>query len=240
MAGVQNGMTTQVVADVAGPERTIGAVVEITSALTEPGVVDRHSGPERSWFAVGGIHPATRGREEEVASLLRRSGTVEIVADIEATKWMKLVSNATTLATTAILDLPMVEAAAAPAMRDLMLRSGQEALDATVGLGNPILPIFGLTPGDVARPETVVETLLDTLLDGFVLPHSTTTILQDWTKGRRSEVDDINGHVVRTLQALGRPAPVNAAVVELAHAIEDGSLEPSPALLDELTATLTA
>jgi 2-dehydropantoate 2-reductase len=240
MAGVQNGMTTQVVADVAGPERTIGAVIEITSALTEPGVVDRHSGPERSWFAVGGIHPATRGREEEVASLLRRSGTVEIVADIEATKWMKLVSNATTLATTAILDLPMVEAAAAPAMRDLMLRSGQEALDATVGLGNPILPIFGLTPGDVARPETVVETLLDTLLDGFVLPHSTTTILQDWTKGRRSEVDDINGHVVRTLQALGRPAPVNAAVVELAHAIEDGSLEPSPALLDELTATLTA
>jgi len=171
MAGVQNGMTTQVVADVAGPERTIGAVVEITSALTEPGVVDRHSGPERSWFAVGGIHPATRGREEEVASLLRRSGTVEIVEDIEATKWMKLVSNATTLATTAILDLPMVEAAAAPAMRDLMLRSGQEALDATVGLGNPILPIFGLTPGNVARPETVVETLLDTLLDGFVLPH---------------------------------------------------------------------
>jgi 2-dehydropantoate 2-reductase len=121
-----------------------------------------------------------------------------------------------------------------------MLRSGQEALDATVGLGNPILPIFGLTPADVAQPGTVVETLLDTLLDGFVLPHSTTTILQDWTKGRRSETDDINGHVVRTLQSLGRPAPVNAAVVELAHTIERGALKPSPSLLDELAATLTA
>ena len=239
MAGVQNGMTTQTVADVVGPERAIGAVIEITSALTVPGVVDRHSGPGRSWFAVGGIDPATRGREEEVASLLRHSGAVEIVDDIEATKWMKLVSNATTLATTAILGLSMVEAAALPAMRGLMLRSGQEALDATVGLGNPILPIFGLTPADVERPETVVETLLDTLLEGFVLPHSTTTILQDWTKGRRSEVDDINGHVVRTLHGLGRPAPVNAAVVELAHAVERGELEPSPSLLPELAATLT-
>jgi 2-dehydropantoate 2-reductase len=147
---------------------------------------------------------------------------------------MKLVSNATTLVTTAILGLSMVEAHALTGMRELMLRSGQEALDATVGLGNPILPIFGLRPEDVARPEAVVETLLDTLLGGFVLPHSQTTILQDWHKGRRSEVDDINGQVVRTLASLGREAPVNAAVVELAHAIERGDLRPDPANLEPL------
>jgi 2-dehydropantoate 2-reductase len=141
---------------------------------------------------------------------------------------MKLVSNATTLATTAILGLPMMKAAAIGPMRDLMIRSGQEALDAAVGLGNPILPIFGLRPDDVRRPETVVETLLDTLLAGFVLPHSTTTILQDWAKGRRSEVDDINGHVVRTLSKLARHAPVNSAVVHVAGEIERGTLQPDP------------
>src|SRR6059058_2579531 len=59
MCGVQNGMSTA--------------------------VVERHSGPERSWFAVWSIDPAARGREEEIASLLRHSGTVEIVDDIEAT-----------------------------------------------------------------------------------------------------------------------------------------------------------
>jgi 2-dehydropantoate 2-reductase len=230
MAGVQNGMTTSVVADVVGRERTIGAVIEITSAMTVPGVVDRHSGPDRSWFAVG----AAGGREEVVASLLRHSGAVEVVEEIEATKWMKLVSNATTLATTAIVGTPMVEAASIPAMRELMLRSGREALDATIGLGNPILPIFGLRPGDVSRPDSVVDVLLDTLLAGFVLPHSTTTILQDWAKGRRSEVDDINGHVVRTLRTLGRDAPVNRAVVELAREIEGGTRRPDPSLLDVL------
>ena len=234
MAGVQNGMTTGIVAEVVGDERTIGAVIEITSAMTTPGIVERHSGPNRSWFAVGSIHASTQGREEEIASLLRRSGTVEIVENIEAAKWMKLVSNATTLVTTAILGLPLVEAAEVPAMREIMLRSGQEALDATVALDNPILPIFGLAPEDVTQRGAVVETLLDTLLGGFVLPHSTTTILQDWTKGRHSEVDDINGHVVRTHESLGSRAPVNAAVVELAHAIESGTLRPDPSNLDLL------
>lgn len=243
MAGVQNGMTTSVVADVVGPERTIGAVIEITSAMTTPGVVDRHSGPDRSWFAVGSIHPSARPHEELIASILRRSGSVEIVEDIEATKWMKLVSNATTLVTSAILGMSIVEAGAIPTMRELMLRSGQEALDAAVALGNPIVPIFGLGPEDVERPGTVVATLLDRLLAGFVLPHSTSTVLQDWSKGRRSEVDDINGHVVQAAGELGSDAPTNAAVVEVAHAIERGDLEPGPSnlgLLAERAPTPTA
>jgi 2-dehydropantoate 2-reductase len=234
MAGVQNGMTTGIVADVVGRERTVGAVIEITSSLTTPGIVDRHSGRDRSWFAVGKVHPSAARHEERIASILGRSGTVEIVENIEAAKWMKLVSNATTLVTSAILGGSIVEAGAIPPMRDLMLRSGQEALDAAVALGNPIVPIFGLGPEDVARRDTVVETLLDRLLDGFVLSHSTSTILQDWGKGRRSEVDDINGHVVRAADELGWHAPVNAAVVEVAHAIERAELQPDASNLELL------
>jgi 2-dehydropantoate 2-reductase len=57
------------------------------------------------------------------------------------------------------------------------------------------VPIFGVGPEGVARPDTVVETLLDRLLAASSSRTSTDTILQDWTKGRRSEVDDINSHV---------------------------------------------
>jgi 2-dehydropantoate 2-reductase len=212
VAGVQNGMTLDAIAGVVGADRTMGCVIEITSMMFDPGVVERHSPPSRSWFAVGAVGSATVGRQEEIAGLLRHSGAVEVVEDIRATKWMKLVSNATTLVTTAILGVPMVEAAAIPAMREFMLRSGQEALDATVGLGNPVLPIFGLGPEAVSRPDTVVEVLLDTLLGGFVRPNSLTTILQDWMKGRHSE--------------LGTRAPSNEAVVEFAHRIERGELDP--------------
>lgn len=228
LVGVQNGMTVDAIASVVGAERTMGCVIEISSMMFEPGVVERHSPADRSWFAVGGIHPQVTEREAEVAALLGNSGTAEVVENIRAAKWMKLVSNATTLVTTAILGLPMLEAVAMPGMRELMIRSGQEALDAGAAQGFPVLPIFGLTSTALAQEETIVETLLDTLLAGFVLPTTKTTILQDWIKGRHSEVDDINGQVVAVSARYGLRAPVNTAVVELAHRIESGVLKPGP------------
>jgi 2-dehydropantoate 2-reductase len=237
VAGVQNGMTVDDIADVVGPERTMGCVIEVSSMMFDPGVVQRHSPPSRSWFAVGSIDAATAGREGEIADLLRLAGSVEIVDDIRSAKWMKLVSNATTLVTTAILGLPMVEAMALPGMREIMLRSGQEALDAGTALGHQVLPIFGLGPDDVRDRDTLVETLLDTLYAGFVLPSTKTTILQDWVKSRHSEVDDINGAVVAAGTRFGFPTPVNAAVVEVAHRIERHEIEPGPEnleLLEEL------
>lgn len=228
LAGVQNGTSTQTIADVVGPARTMGTVIEISSTMTVPGEVDRHSGPSRSWFAVGALPDGPAGRAEEIAGLLRHSGTVAVVDDIEATKWMKLVSNASVLVPTAMLGLPMLDAIGVPGMRELMIRSGQEALDVGRALGHPVLPIFGLRAEDIAHPDTVVATMLDFLYDGFVLPGATTTVLQDWTKSRHSEVDDINGNVVAGGARTGVPTPVNSAVVEIAHRIERGELVPDP------------
>ncbi|MGM7774720.1 ketopantoate reductase family protein [Arthrobacter sp. KNU-44] len=236
LVGVQNGMSLDIIAAAVGHHRTLGCVIEITSAMFVPGVVERHSPAERSWFAVGSFHPSTDGRENEVAGLLRHSGTVEVVGNIRAAKWMKLTSNATTLVTSAILGVPIAEAASIPKMRQLMLRSGNEALEAATLLGYPPLPIFGLSPESLEPRERLVETLLDTLIRGFVLPQSTSTVLQDWGKLRRSEVDDINGLVVNVLQGAGRSAPANAAVVSLAHRIERGQLQPGP---DNLNALLS-
>jgi 2-dehydropantoate 2-reductase len=235
LAAVQNGMSTRDVAAVVGADRTMGTVIEISSTMSEPGLVHRHSGPERSWFAVGGLPgSAARGREEEVATLLRHSGTVAVVDDIEATKWMKLVSNATVLVPTASLGLPMLDALSVPGMRELMVRSGREALDVGRVIGHPILPIFGLDEAAVAARESVVDTLLDTLYAGFVRAGATTTILQDWTKGRHSEVDDINGTVAREGRRVGVATPVNDAVIEIAHRIESGELTPEPANLERI------
>jgi 2-dehydropantoate 2-reductase len=229
LVGVQNGMTTDTVADIVGRGRTVGAVIEMASMMYQPGVVERHTPPAKSWFAVGDVDGGAPGRAAEIARVLELAGTVELVDDIYSAKWMKLTSNSTTLVSTAILGLPMLEAIAMPGMRELMIAAGQEALDAGVAAGYSILPIFGLVPEDVARPDRVVELLLDVLCERFTLPHTTTTILHDWTKGRHSEVDDINGLVVEQQRRRGAAAPVNAAIVEVAHRIERGDLKPDPA-----------
>jgi 2-dehydropantoate 2-reductase len=228
LAGVQNGMSTDTIAEVVGPDRTMGTVIEISSTMYDPGVVHRHVGHDRSWFAVGSIDPATESRRDEIAALLGHSGTVAIVDDIRSTKWMKIISNATVLVPTAIVGLPMADALTHPGMRDLMVQAGAEARDVGAAAGYPLLPIFGLSADDVSHPATVVDTLLDKLYTAFVIPGATTTVLQDWTKGRHSEVDDINGTVVADGARLGVPTPMNAAVVELAHRIERGELEPGP------------
>ena len=133
LVGVQNGMTTKVIADVVGRERTLGCVIEISSSMMVPGISVRDSNHERSWFAVGPNENESRARAEQVAELLRHAGKVSVVDNVLATKWMKLVSNATTLVSTALFGVSIHDGAANPEARDLMLRSGQEALDLATG-----------------------------------------------------------------------------------------------------------
>ncbi len=236
MAGVQNGMTTRTVQDAVGPRRTMGAVIECSATMDEPGIVHRHTPVSRSWFAVGALPGGPTDRVEDIAALLRCAGTVASVDDIEAAKWMKLVSNATLLATSAILGLPMLDALHTPGFRAVMIAAGNEALEVGAAVGHPVLPIFGLTPDEVADRSRVVETMTDKLFEGFVVPGATTTVLQDWTKGRHAEVDDLNGLVAAEGRRRGIATPVNDAVVSLARRIERAGVRPDPALLSELAA----
>ncbi|KRB38869.1 ketopantoate reductase family protein [Microbacterium sp. Root180] len=224
VAAVQNGMTTDAVAAAVGADRTVGTVIEVSSTMEEPGVVHRHTPPERSWFAV-----AASPRADHVAGLLAASGTVARFDDIASAKWMKLVSNCSVLVTTAALGLPMADAIAVPGMRDVMVRAGQEALDVGRARGHTPLPIFGLTEDDLADESAIVSTMLDTLYERFVVPAATTTVLQDWRKGRRSEAGDLNGLVASEGARLGVPTPVSDALVDLARRIERGEIAPEPA-----------
>lgn len=239
LVGVQNGMTVDAIADVVGPERTIGCVIEISSQMFEPGIIQRQSPPDRSWFAVGSIDAASAGREHEIQEILSHSGTAVISSDIRSAKWMKLISNCTTLATTAIFGVPIAEAANTPGMREIMLRSGAEALTVGQDIGLRIEPIFGLSEDDVQQTNRLVEMLLDKLTSTYILSDTITTVLQDHMKNRKSEVENINGWVVEEQLKLGKAAPVNAAVVEISERIKRGEVEPGPANL-ELIKSLVA
>jgi len=138
VVGLQNGMTTEDIASIVGPERTLGAVIEMTSNMFEPGVVVRQTPPSGSWFAIGAHDAATRGRETEVAEMLGHAGTVEIVDDIHSAKWMKLVVNASEFLPSAILNLPLADAIKVPGIREVMMAAGREAIETALALGHKI------------------------------------------------------------------------------------------------------
>jgi 2-dehydropantoate 2-reductase len=243
VVGVQNGMTGDVIVDVMGEERALAAAIEVTAAMYEPGLVERHSNRDRSWFAVGAPSPAARHQVPVVAELLRLAGTVEEVVDIVSPKWMKLVLNAGELVPSAILDVSIADCSRVPGMREVMIAAGNEAIELALLDGITVRPIFGMEGEQAADPATFMETILDELVSNYILTHSRSTILQDWIKGRHAEVNEINGLVVSGLARHGRPAPVNQVTVEFALEIEAGArqrglhnLEPMLARIDELWA----
>lgn len=229
VVGVQNGMTANDIADIVGVERTLGAVIEVTSAMYEPGFVERHSAYDRCWFAVGALDPSAERHVAQAAELLRNVGVVEETDDIQSAKWMKLVLNAAELVTSANLDLSISDCARFEGMREVMLEAGNEAIAVAKAAGFTIRPIFGMEGDAATDPDTYVATILDELVENYILPYSRATVLQDWMKQRRSEVFEMNGEVARMARQYGVPSPVNDAVVETARKIEIGELQPSTA-----------
>ena len=228
MIGLQNGMTHLDIASVVGPERTIGAVIEIASNMWVPGVTNRQNDHEESWFALGAVDPAQQHRVEDVAKLLRCSGRVEVMDDIKSAKWMKLVVNAAELIPSAILNLPLGDAARYPGFLEVMRQAGYEAMRAALADGAQVIPIIGLPPITTNDPDRYVDRIFDEVLKTFSRPDTLTCSLQDWRKGRRAEIQDVNGYAIDVLRAHGADAPVNQRVVEMAYRIEQGELEAKP------------
>lgn len=228
LVGLQNGMTHEDIARIVGRERTIGAVIEIASNMWVPGVTNRQNDHDESWFALGALDPETQKRVESVAKLLRNSGRVEVMDDIRSAKWMKLVVNAAELIPSAIVNLPLNDAARFPGMLEVMRLAGYEAMQAAQADGAKIIPIIGMPPITTNHPERYVDQIFDEVLKTFSKPDTLVTSLQDWRKGRRAEVQEVNGWVVDILQSHGRDAPMNRKVVELGFEIEAGKRDASP------------
>lgn len=236
VVGLQNGMTQEAIAESVGKHRTIGAVIEIASNMWEPGITTRQNDTDESWFALGALDPEQQPRVEEVANILRHSGTVEVVEDIHSAKWMKLVVNAAELIPSAIIDTALNDAARQPEFLEVMRKAGYEAMDAALADGATVMPIIGMPPVMSNHPERFVDEIFDEVLRTFSREDTLTTSLQDWRKGRRAEVDEVNGLVVDILEAKGKAAPMNRKVVEMAKEIEAGKRVLSPANSDELVA----
>ncbi len=222
VVGLQNGMTHEDIATILGRDRTIGAVIEIASNMWVPGVTNRQNDHDTSWFALGALTPETQPRVEAVAEILRCTGRVEVMEDIRSAKWMKLIVNAAELIPSAIIDMPLNDAARYPGMLDVMRAAGYEAMRAALADGASIISIIGMPPVTSNDPERYVDAIFEEVLTTFSREDTLTTSLQDWRKGRRAEVQEVNGWVVDILKAHGVDAPVNQRVVEVAYEIEAG------------------
>ena len=240
LVGMQNGMTSEILAEIVGPDRTIGCVVELSGEIYEPGVVQRDTVRSGTWFGVGELDGSMTERLEEVRAILSNVARVDSTDNILGAKWTKLIANSMTMGPFGLLGMKNWEAKELPGMFEVSVRLGRESMAVGRALGFQLEPVFGLTAEEFAgSSDEVLATAMQTLM-AHVGKDSTTAPVHDHLKGRRSEMEYITGEVVRRGGEVGVPTPANAAVLELDREINLGERRMEPSNYEVLRARIEA
>ena len=146
-----------------------------------------------------------------------------VVDDFAGAQWSKLVVNQVN-ALPAITGLSAQETIRSLPLRRVLVASMRETVRVGLasgvrfasvsGLSHAMLRFFAGAPFPIAQ---VIPLLMARRMGSTPNPGST---LQSIRRGQPSEIDYLNGAVVRAASSAGRPAPVNAAVVELVREVE--------------------
>jgi 2-dehydropantoate 2-reductase len=225
LVGMQNSMNDDAIASIVGRERTMGCVVELSGEIFTPGLVQRNTTRAGTWFAVGELDGALTARAKEIQAILQHVAKVDLPGNIYGAKWTKLIVNSMAMGPNSVLGLRSWESVQLPGMLDFALKLAMESFTVGRALGYRIEPIFGLRADEFAgSPEEVLAKAASTLRKATGTK-SRTAAIQDHLKGRRSEIEYINGLVARKGREVNVPTPYNDAVVELDRQINQGLLK---------------
>lgn len=222
--GLQNGMNNQIISSVVGAERTLGAVVELSSALFTPGIIQRNTTRAGTWFGLGEHDGSVTPRVELVKSIIENVATVSLCENLESAKWTKLITNAMTMGPISLTGLKNHDARDLPGMFEIAVQLGREAREVGKALGYEMQPIFGLSAEELAGDSDEPLIKVMQTLSKHVGPNSVTAAIHDHIKGRKTETVNINGLVAQKGKELGIRVIHNAAVTELDHRITKGEI----------------
>jgi 2-dehydropantoate 2-reductase len=243
LVSAQNGINEDALAPVIGYGRILGCVVTVGAGLYEPAHVLRTSLPGRPSFAVGELNGMLTPRIQELVKLLGPVGPTRATANLWGERWAKLTVNSMGNALAGITGLSSAELRANPDVFAITVRIAAEAVQVAETLGVQVEPLGGIPPQaylDAAR-GVGLEALRTTWMErGRQLGAGRPSLLQDVMKGRRTEVDYLNGYVVRKGKEVGEPTPMNAAIIEVTKRVEAGELAQGAANLPLLGKHLSA
>jgi 2-dehydropantoate 2-reductase len=181
------------------------AVVYVAAQMAGPGHV-RHHG--RGDLVIG---PTPDG--DELAALFAVAGVpVRISDNVAGELWAKLIVNCVFNALSAITQLPYARLMQAEGVDVVMRDLIDECLAVADGAGVSVA-------GDVREAvRRIVQTM----------PNQRSSTAQDLARGKRSEIDHLNGKVLRLGEALGIATPVNRVLHTLVKALEARQVAEAP------------
>ena len=179
------------------PHAVAAAVVYVASEMAGPGHVKHHGRGELV------IEPSSAS--ESVAQALTGAGMpTEISDNVRGALWLKLILNCAYNAVSAIAQRPYGDNVKSEGIAEVMRDVVNECLAVAKAEGVNVA-------GDV---DAAVRKIAESM------PTQYSSTAQDLARGKRSEIDYLNGLIVRRGQALGVATPVNRVLWALVKLIE--------------------
>ncbi len=237
VVSLQNSINEDRIANIVGWGKVIGCIASTIGVdAFKPGHVMRTrepGGAAYTIFRVGEVHGRITPRVEEVANMLAPIDSVKVTMNLWGERWSKLTINAMGNGISASTGLNSIAITELEMTRRLSIRLAGEAVRVGHALGFELESIHG-QPGDkwVAAAEgdaAALEEVEGTMLAGTkrMTEDGRPSTGQDIVKGRRTEIDFINGLVAARGAEVGVPAPTHLALTDVVKRVEKGEIEPN-------------
>lgn len=236
VVSLQNCINEEVIAQKVGEQRTIGAICLFDGALIGPGhAMQRKVGGR---LVIGELNGDDSSRIQLLRQQLTASMPVDVTFNIWGELWSKLTRNTMINAVTAATGEGIGKLVLDPTARGLCVRLGAEAIRVALAQQMQLVraELYGHDPEDFLQdPRTATFAAVE---DSFKKayehhPELKASMLQDVIKGRRTEIEYMNGHVVRKGEELGVATPLNREMVRLVKEIENGDRLPNKAIIGD-------
>jgi 2-dehydropantoate 2-reductase len=238
VVSLQNSINEERIAGVVGWGKTVGCIASTIGVdAFKAGHIMRTLEPGGSTytiFRVGEVHGRVTPRIEEVAQMLSVVDSSKTTTNLWGERWTKLTQNAMgngVSASTGLNSKSMIEM---EMTRRLSIRLAGEAIRVGQALGFELELIRGM-PGEkwVAASEgdpAALEEIEGVMIAGTkrMTEAGRPSTGQDIIKGRRTEIEFINGLVAAKGEEVGIAAPTHSALTEVVKRVERGEIEPSP------------
>ncbi len=216
----QNGIQAdKIAACYVDKARVLSSIVMFGSTYLEPGKIVHNF--EGSWV-IGRFFGAADDKAREIGSALSAAFPVLISDQIRGMKYLKIFVNANNCIP-AILGVSMQEAFADPAIGKVSIAIWKEGLSAISGsvelVSLPDFPVERLTKL-ASLPLNEAGAIFSGIMKNLSREPLYGSILQSLKRNRVSEIDYINGELVRMAEDNNRQAPLNKKLVSLVHQVE--------------------
>jgi 2-dehydropantoate 2-reductase len=236
----QNGINDERVAAVAGRGRTLGCVITIGAGLYEAGHAMR-TDTQSIGFKIGELDGMDTERARRLAGVMNDVAGAKVTTNLFGERWSKLTVNCMANPIAGLSGLGSAEVRSLPGPARIAIHVAAEAISVGRGCGFEVEPIYGIDTQrfvDAAAGCATDQLLTDMAASARGLAGGRPSMLQDVMRGRRTEIDYLNGYVVDQGRRVGVMTPFNEMIVALVHRHGVGTLKPAPENLDPLMGML--